>query len=83
MPIIYRCSKCGSIMTVYSEGEGTWYGVPSPSDMVKYIGSKCPVCGKPLNTDVDLDKVIIEVHRQVRLSSIRRKRRGVEIEVKL
>jgi len=39
--------------------------------------------GKPLNTDIDLDKVVIKVHRQVRISSIRRKRRGVEIEVKL
>jgi len=39
--------------------------------------------GKPLNTDIDLDKVVIEVHRQVRIFSIRRKRRGVEIEVKL
>jgi phage FluMu protein Com len=50
--------------------------------MVKHIDSKCPVCGKTLNTDVDLDKVVIEVRRQVRLSNIRRKR-GVEIEVKL
>jgi DNA-directed RNA polymerase subunit RPC12/RpoP len=83
MPIIYRCSKCVSIITVYSGSEGTWYGVPSPSDIVKYIGSKCPVCGKSLNTDVDLDKVVIEVHRQARLSNIRRKRRGEEIEVKL
>jgi phage FluMu protein Com len=82
MPIIYRHSKCVSIITVYSEGEGMWYGVPPPSDMVKYIDSKCPVCGKTLNTDVDLDKVVIEVRRQVRLSNIRRKR-GVEIEVKL
>jgi hypothetical protein len=81
MPMIYRCSKRGSIITVYSEG--TWYGVPPPSDIVKYIGDKCPVCGKPLNTDVDPDKVVIEVRRQVRISSIRRKRRGVEIEVKL
>jgi DNA-directed RNA polymerase subunit RPC12/RpoP len=83
MPIVYRCSKCGSIITVYSEGEGTWYGVPSPSDVVKYIGSKCPVCGKPLNTDIDPDKVVIEVRRQVREFSVSRKRRGVEIEVKL
>jgi len=43
MPIIYRCSKRGSIITVYSEG--TWYGTPS-SDIVKYIGDKCPVCGQ-------------------------------------
>jgi hypothetical protein len=82
MPIIYRYFKCVSIITVYSEDEGMWYGVSPPSDIVKYIDSRCPVCGKPLNIDVDLDKVVIEVRRQVRLSSIRRKR-GVEIEVKL
>jgi len=82
MPIIYRCSRCGSIITVYIEGESTWYGIPSPSDVVKYIGSKCPVCGKSLNTDIDPDKVVVEVRRQVREFGVR-KRRGVEIEVNL
>ncbi len=80
--MIYKCSKCDSIITVYGEGEDTWYGLPSPSGVVKYIGSKCPVCGKPLNINPDPDKVVIEVRRQVRGFDVR-KRRGVEIEVKL
>jgi DNA-directed RNA polymerase subunit RPC12/RpoP len=82
VPVIYKCSKCGSIITVYIEGEGTWYGIPSPSDVVKYIGSKCPVCGKPLTTSIDPDKVVVEVRRQVREFGVR-KRRGIEIEIKL
>jgi len=37
----------------------TNFGVPSPSDVVKFVGDKCPKCGKKLNTDIDPFKDIV------------------------
>jgi hypothetical protein len=84
LSIVYRYSKCSSIITVYSGDDELLYEIPSSSGVIKkYLGGKCPVCGKLLSTDIILSKIVIEVRRQLREPNIHRKSRGVEIEVRL
>jgi DNA-directed RNA polymerase subunit RPC12/RpoP len=64
MPVIYRCSHCGTIIYRFLRAGQDYFGLPSPSELLARLGSnRCPVCGKPLSTNVELSKIEISVRR--------------------
>ncbi len=49
MPVIYRCSKCGSILYSFEKVGQDFYGLPTPSELFIKLNGKCPKCHKDLN----------------------------------
>ena len=60
MPVIYRCRGCGRVLYTFERVGQSYYGLPTPSEFVVRFGRTCPYCGRPLNTNVDLDDVRVE-----------------------
>ncbi|MCS7098836.1 MAG: hypothetical protein RMH84_05385 [Sulfolobales archaeon] len=48
MPVIYRCSSCSYILYEFLKVGQDSYGLPTPSELLARIGSRCPSCGKKL-----------------------------------
>lgn len=49
MPIIYRCKSCGSVLYVFERVGQDAFGVPTPDELARRYGGRCPFCGRILN----------------------------------
>lgn len=48
MPVIYVCRSCGAVLYRFDKVGGDTYGVPTPSEVLRMVGSRCPRCGREL-----------------------------------
>ncbi|MCS7111795.1 MAG: hypothetical protein N3E36_07225 [Sulfolobales archaeon] len=63
MPIIYKCSKCNSIVYAFIRAGQDYYGVPSPSELIVRVGGICPNCGRNIESKIDLNSIIIALFK--------------------
>lgn len=58
MPIRYVCSRCGYVIFDSERDRGKWYwfGLPEP----RVVAARCPRCGKPLKTSIEIDDVVVK-----------------------
>lgn len=61
MPVVYKCIKCGSIIFAFLRAGQDYYGIPSPSELIVRVGSKCPGCGRELERNVTLSNIDIKI----------------------
>jgi DNA-directed RNA polymerase subunit RPC12/RpoP len=61
MPVIYRCIGCGEIIYAFLRAGQDYYGIPSPSELLIRIGSKCPRCGRKLDRIIEIARIDIKI----------------------
>ncbi len=49
MPVIFRCSSCGSVIYVFKRVGQDCFGLPSPTELINRLGGVCPKCGSALS----------------------------------
>ncbi len=49
MPVIFRCSACGSVIYVFKRVGQDCFGLPSPTELINRLGGVCPNCGNTLS----------------------------------
>jgi len=59
MPVVYKCSKCGTPIYVFERVGQDYYGIPSPSELIAKIGAFCPNCGKPISVNINPEMINI------------------------
>ncbi|MCS7367624.1 MAG: DUF572 domain-containing protein [archaeon YNP-WB-062] len=63
MPVVYKCSKCGTIIYKFMRAGQDYYGIPSPSELMIRVGNACPNCGKPLTNSIELNRISIALRK--------------------
>ncbi|RLI86868.1 MAG: hypothetical protein DRP01_03240 [Archaeoglobales archaeon] len=65
MPLRYVCSNCGYVL-YDSKKYDPWklkgmncFGLPTPSEVIRYYNGRCPKCGKKLRKP-DLKDIVIK-----------------------
>jgi|UniRef100_A0A7J2T9R6 hypothetical protein len=63
MPVIYKCSNCGTVIYKFMRAGQDYYGVPSPSELMIRVRSTCPNCGKSLSNNIELNHITITLRK--------------------
>ncbi len=50
MPVMYKCSVCGSELYSFEKVGQDFYGLPTPSELAIKLGGKCPKCRSGLKS---------------------------------
>ncbi len=58
MPVLFKCSGCGTIIYRFERVGQDCFGLPTPSELLTMFNGRCPACGKKLKLP-SIDDIII------------------------
>ena len=58
MPVLFRCSGCGTIIYRFERVGQDCFGLPTPSELLTMFNGKCPSCGRKLKLP-NIDDIVI------------------------
>jgi len=58
MPVLFRCSGCGTVIYRFERVGQDCFGLPTPSELLTMFNGRCPTCGRELRLPSIEDIVI-------------------------